>query len=818
MEIKRRDFLKLFGVASGAVVLAGCGLDDTFALPQEILDKAGKGPGIETWKNTVCSLCPGGCGIRVRLVDGIPVYVKGNPIHPLNQGGMCPLGLNALHALYNPDRVSGPLRRVGEPGEGKWESIQWDNALKTLSDTLVKLRNEGKSHQVVFLGSDERGLMHEHVARFMQAFGSPNYYQFSSLQNDEVPYSLVQGRGRIPSYDFLNARLILSFGSNFLEEGYSPVYYTKLYSDHQERGTRYIQIEPRLSLTASNADRWVPIRPGTYGALALGIAYVLIREELCDAKFVSAQTHGFEDWRDSRGSHVGFKNFVLGNYYPEKVSDITGVPSQTILELAREVGQTKPALVLGDQGAIDNTNGTFSLMAIHSLNALLGNFEREGGVFFVQEPSFAKLPPLQVDAASKRGSQQAPLAQARDGTFPLTNFSIESFTKNILADDPYPVSVLFLYRGNPVFQSIDSQAFANALKKIPLVVSFDSVINETSEYAHLVLPEHTFLEGWNEISNVPSVGFTHIGIQQPVVAPLYDTRHTGDVIIQLAKRAGGSVASAFPFENYGEILKERIKGVFDSGEGAVISEGMKGLWLQYLQQRGWHAGRYESYDDFWNQLLERGGWWNPVRKQKSWQEVFETPSGKFEFFSQKLQTAIDKLIKIHDQGEDVAHRLDLVLNGLNITARGDAVCLPHHEPVPYDADMPLHLITFQTLSNRDGQGSDLPMMQEMFGYQWREWWNSWVEIHPDTAAAYGITDNAVVRLESSVGSLKVHAKLNHGIMPNVVAVPFGMGHTSYGRYAKGFGVNPNSIMRKSYDLISGKPATEATKVRVTLVT
>ena len=132
--------------------------------------------------------------------------------------------------------------------------------------------------------------MHEHIARFMRAFGSPNYYQFSPSQNDDIPYQLVQGRAEVPHYDFANAKLILSFGSNFLEDGYSPIYYTKLYSHHRENQHRLIQVESRLSLTASNADQWVPIRPGTYGAFALGLAVVLIREELYDSAFVGTHT------------------------------------------------------------------------------------------------------------------------------------------------------------------------------------------------------------------------------------------------------------------------------------------------------------------------------------------------------------------------------------------------------------------------------------------------------------------------------------------------------------------------------------------------
>ena len=184
MEIRRRDFLKLLGGAAGTMAISGYGLDQIISVPEELIEKAQNGPGVETWKNTICGQCPGGCGIQVRLIDNIPVYIKGNPIYPVNQGGMCPLGHSGLEVLFNPDRIKAPKKLIGIPGSGKWESTSWDDALKKITENLIKLRNENKSHQVAFLGYNEDGLMKEHISRFMRAYGSPNYYQFSSLKSE----------------------------------------------------------------------------------------------------------------------------------------------------------------------------------------------------------------------------------------------------------------------------------------------------------------------------------------------------------------------------------------------------------------------------------------------------------------------------------------------------------------------------------------------------------------------------------------------------------------------------------------------------------
>ncbi|MBI3004412.1 MAG: molybdopterin-dependent oxidoreductase [Ignavibacteriales bacterium] len=818
MEIKRRDFLKLFGSLSGAVVLGEYALDEVMELPEGIIELAKNGPGVETWQNTICGLCPAGCGMRIRLIDGIPVYVKGNPIYPINKGGLCPLGLNALHSLYHPDRLKRPMRKNQSAGTSGWEDVSWDEALKTVSDKLVELRNTGKPHHVAFLGHEENGLMKRLIERFMQAYGSPNYYQCSSAQNNVVPYALLHGHTTMPTYDILNARLIVSFGSNFLEEGYSPIYYTKLYSHHEEQRTRYVQIESRLSLTAANADQWVPILPGTYGALALGLAYVLIREELYDKEFVQQRMVGFEDRVDRSGTrHVGFKNMVLGNYYPEKVEELTGVPSSVILQLGREIGNTRPSLVIGDHGAIDNTNGTYSAMAVHSLNALLGNFEKEGGIFFVDEPPFGGFKSVPLDATARKGRSQDPIGLSKGNAFPLTRFSIESFTKNVLSGTPYPIDVLFVLGGNPLFSALNQKEFSQALQKIPLVVSFDNMLNETSEHAHVILPHDHFMESWGEVSNVTSVGFTHVGMQHPVISRVYDTRHTGDVLIDLAKRIGGQVSRAFPLKNYEEELKRALNGVYNSGTGAIVTEGVGTHWIQFLRQRGWQIGQYASFDEFWDRLIKQGGWWNPIRKTKRWGQVFRTRSQKFELSSQALREGLDKLV-VKTGKTNSAQDREFVLSQLNISARGDTVFLPHHEPVPYEVDMPLHLITFRVLSVRDGQGAALPMMQEMFGHSVRRYWQSWAEINPKTAELQHVRDGDWILVQSDAGNLKVKAKVSEGIMPNVIAIPFGLGHTSLGRYAKGHGVNPNSIMKNLYDMLSGKPATQATKVRISVAT
>jgi len=807
MQIERREFLKLIGGLSGGVALWSTGLDELFEVPDALVDRLRKGPGIETWKTTVCGQCPGGCGVRVRLIDGVPVYIKGNRQHPISKGGMCPLGHGAVELLFNPDRIKGPMTRIGPVGFGRWEPLNWDAAIERVAGRLTTLRQAGTPHQVAFLGSTERGLMRGHIARFMRAYGSPNYYQIPGAAREATAMRLATGRGVLPSPDLANAKLVVSFGSNYLEEGHSPVYYTKLRGmlRSRENGdrTRFIQIGPRMGLAAGNADRWIPIRPGTYGALALGIAHILIREAAYDVDFVREHTFGFESWADKSGDrHIGFKDLVLAEYYPERVADITGVTSATIVELASELEDTRPSIVIGGEGVIDNTNGTYAQLAVNSLNALLGNFGAAGGLIFPSPPPFADPPEVDQDPAAQQGFAAGPVVPGNDSVSPGTEFSVERLFQNLATGDPYPIDVLFLYGGNPIFQLPGHQTLRMALERIPLVVSFDSFMTETSEYAHLILPEHTFLERWDEVSEVPTVAFSHVSIRQPVIAPLHDTRHVGDVLIEVGKAVTSHVRDALGGDTFEELLKSRLRGVFESGQGLIASDVQADAWFAALQQGRDTNVSYSSFNSFWRDVIEKGGWWDPNRVPFSPTSFFRTPSGRYEFFLQGLR-----------YGSDSSR-----VAGMASGRVGDEPFLPHHEPVPSSDEGPLYLISFQTLANRDGFGANQPMMQEMFGQQVHYFWQTWVELHPTTAELFGISDDDWVWIQSVVGSIRVRTKVHPGIIPGVLAVPFGQGHTSYGRYARGHGANPHEIMKALYDPVSEQPAFQATRVLVTRTT
>ncbi|NIN99557.1 MAG: molybdopterin-dependent oxidoreductase, partial [Anaerolineae bacterium] len=242
------------------------------------------------------------------------------------------------------------------------------------------------------------------IARFCQAYGTPNHITHNSIcaAATEMAHWLTQGQRTFFGYDLESTNYLLSFGVSMLEAWRPTVRNVKAYG-HMRRGElrsrlRMVQVDTRFSITAAKADEWVPIRPGTDGALALGIAYVIINEELYDKNFVARHTFGFEDWTDEEGvQHVGFKTLVLRDYVPSQVEAITGVPVETITRIAREFATTRPAVAIGDRGISMWSNGIFNQMAVHALNALVGSIDSPGGVMIQRETPFLPWPALARD-------------------------------------------------------------------------------------------------------------------------------------------------------------------------------------------------------------------------------------------------------------------------------------------------------------------------------------------------------------------------------------------------------------------------------------
>lgn len=820
IAFNRRNFIKL--VVGGAV---GVNLSP---LPWKLTDDIAiwtqnwpwvpvPSDGAFTHENSVCTLCPGGCGIQVRKVGDRAVKIEGRTDYPVNPGGICPLGAGGLQLLYNENmRFTGPMKRVGPRGAGTFVPISWNEALKEIADRIVGLRRKGTPESLVAVdGNRAESSMALLVERFLQATGSPNYTRIPSTEDTYAAFNwLMQGTEGPMAYDLENADFILSFGCSLIEGWGAPgrVFHAwgLWHSEPLKGKVKIVQIESRASNTASKADQWLAPPPGTEAALALGLAHVIIRERLYDAAFVDDYTFGFTDWTSAEGTnHMGFKTTVLRNYAPDKVSKMTGLEAGDIVSLARAFARARAPLALCGQGKGDLNGSLYEFMAVQSLNALVGNINQPGGVLVHDPLPLSAWPELETDWIARRGLTKPRLDQAQSTAFPFSRSLINNLAATINESDSSPVDTLLIFAANPAYTLPDGGAFKEAMRKIPFIVSFSPFKDESALMADLVLPDHTYLEKMEDIVWPSGLQYPLYGLTQPVVSPLYDTKQSGDVIITTAKTIGGTVAASFPWKNYGEALKARAVGLFESGEGRTSYDPSTPVW-RALKGRGGVNPDYASFDDMWRKIRSGGVWHRPSHNFRNWESVFKTPTGKFEFSSSRIELALRKAAK--------GSSMNAALRDMGIRARGDEVYMPHYEEASTEADKkkyPLLMLPYSLVNLSSTWTPNPPYLKKtLFDHQLLKD-ESFADINPDTALEYNLRQGDRILIESSKGKLSARVNLFEGAMPGVVYLPLGLGHSAYDAFARGKGVNPNEIVDAAKDPLSGQPVWWRTHVRIT---
>ncbi len=805
MMVARRDFLKLLGVTAGAAGLAGC--NRQWSVPARLVELALQGPGLESQRQTICGLCESGCGLTVRLVDGLPVGLKGNPRHPLNRGGICPVGQAGLEVLYSPDRLRGPLRRSAD---GTHQAIGWEDALAELSKRLDGLRS-GAAGRIAILSGEPEGPLNDLARHFARAMGSSSFARMGG--DTSIPYFLSQGLETPPAFDLPRADLVLSFGLDVYEDGTSPLYAVSSLigaRETEERAT-LLHVGTRLSPSAAKADIFLAIEPGTHAAAALGIAHVLVREGRIDRRFIDEHTFGFEDWTDDHGRRrLGFRRLLLERYYPERVARLCRCEPTRIIALARRLGQAEAPVVLAGGEALAGSNAVWTGMAVHSLNALLGAFERRGGVFLRMPIPLTSLPEIPDPAP---GSVFDPPS----GSAAFSADPVAAIADRVL-DGPEDVDVLLVLNANPVHASPDGERLRAAMDRIDLVVACSQLLDETAAAADLILPAPVFLETWQDATAPSIIPVSVLGLAAPAVEPLHDSRSPGDVLLEVARRIGGGVGEALPWPDYPSYLESRLAGLVASGQGAILSDSFEESWVEFLERRGWRFLSESRPGAFRDDVARAGGWWSPVHAEGDWPSHFPTSSGRFEFFSLTLER---RLLEIGDADSEGAESGEEALRrgaaALDLEATGDEACLPHFEPLRLAGEGELLLVPYRPITARGGLGVVSPMLLEMYGYFVLSGWQTWAELSPETARELDLRDGDRVSLESDRGAIEAVVKVRPGSLPGVVHVPLGLGRRETMGAGAGVGSNPLASLAPVRDPIAGTLSLTSTRVRPRLL-
>jgi anaerobic selenocysteine-containing dehydrogenase len=774
-------------------------------VPDDRVELALRGPGLVTQINSICGLCEGGCGVTVRQVDGLPVGLRGNPRHPLNRGGLCAVGQAGLEVLYSPDRLQGPLRRSSN---GELVKTTWDAALDEIGRRLTDLRVADRADRFALLTGEHGGLSQQLATRFARALGSPHVAHVGN--RNVLPFALTQGVDDLPGFDLAEADLVFSFGLDIFEDGAAPVHAmaAMIGSRPAEERCALVQVGTRFSPSAGKAEEHVPVLPGTHAALALGIAHVLIREGRYDRRFVREHTFGFDDWQDENGrTRLGFRRLLLERYYPDRAGRLCGCEPARIIRLARRFAAADAPLAIAGGEAVAGSNGTWTAVAVHALNALLGRFDRPGGV---RLPAPIPLAPLD-DLALPSGSLfDPPTGGAALGRDPLA-----ALADGVL-DGTHPLEMLVLWGTDPIHTSPVGDRLRAALEQIPTVIALTPVRSESAVVADFVLPTPTYLEAWHETTTPATVPASVLGVGQPVVEPLFDTRHPGDLLLDLSRRIGHPVAAALPWATYSDYLRHRLEGLVASGQGTVFTGSFEESWVQFLEERGWRFLEHDDVGAFWTDLVRESGWWNPIHSQGDWTRLFPAESGRFEFFSRALERHVVGL-GASGSPDDPAAALAAGTRALGLVAEGDEACLPHFEPPEASGEGDLVLVPFRPMTGRGDLGTSSPMVLEMYGHTNLSGWETWAELGPQTAHELDLNDGDRVAVESDRAVAEAVVRINPGTGPGVVHVPLGLGHSGPRGLAGGRGSNPTTLLLPVPDTLSGRLSTTSTRVRLRLL-
>jgi thiosulfate reductase / polysulfide reductase chain A len=535
-----------------------------------------------------CYTCPWQCPTEVLVRDGKIVYQKGNPEAPNNIGSRCAKGMASWHISRDPDRLKHPLLRSNAKGKDPdFKRISWDDAFTFVADKLKFIAEKWGPEAVAFTcHHDPNTVFYRHLLGDL--YGTPNNYTHTSgCEQDRRSACLTLFGHVFPMHDFANSRYVMLWGMNMLGAN-QGLWESRALMDAKARGCRLVVVDPAFTETAQKADEWVPIRPGTDGAMALAMCRVIIDERLHDESFVNSYCEGFPGFSE----HLRVKG-----YDPAWAAEITGISAERIVRLAREFATTKPAMSAIFKGSGYYTNGADAGRACYMLDALTGQVDKPGNLHLKDWAAIGS--PVNIPEEAKRKPSKPPLHIAMG--YPLApDLPNSRLPDAVLKGDPYPVKGLFVQSTNPVMSDPNRDRVIEMMRHLELGVALEVYLSETALECDIVLPETSFHEH-AEIRQGMWIG-PEIILCQPAVAPVGESKPAYDIAKGIAQKMGWG--EHFSYERWEDWAERMLAG--------------SPIGLEELKRKGFWAGEVK-YD-----RVPKG---------------LATPSGKIEIYSKAYADA-----------------------------------------------------------------------------------------------------------------------------------------------------------------------------------
>jgi len=601
VSVGRRRFIQIAGVGAAAATQIGCGRKPGAA-----------GQKLEV--PTTCELCPNKCSVIAVVEDGMIRKLNPNPENPKSRGMLCARGNAGLLQVYDPNRLKQPLIRAGARGGGKWRAVSWDEAFDYTGQKLSAIKEKYGPQGVLW--SSTEAFAEIFFKNLGLAFGSPNIVRHPTLCLASVNLAYSMTYGTVPSFDLLNANYVIMAGANRFESFITPDT-MDLIDSTMNRKTRLICLDPRFTITASKADEWYPVKPGTDLAFILAMLHVIVAEGRHDKEFVATYCQGF----DRLAEHVK-------PYTPEWAEKETEIPAKDIARIAREFADAAPRAIFYAGRRSSWYQNDFQMRRGQAiLNAIVGNWDREGGMAPNTKIALGEYLFLPWD------DPQAPRIDEMDGVFPLAAKGDGAYLKlreNVLAGHPYPVKGWMVFKQDPVNALPEQAKTLRMIEQMDFVAAIDIQMSDTAWYADVVFPESTYLERTDPVEVLSGI-WPVVVLRQRVINAVHDTRSCLEIVQGLAKRLGLSQYFDYTIEQWND---------------AAVKELPLDAPFEYLKKHGVFTPPGGP---------KYGATLNPEHR-------FVTKSGKIELYSERLQEAgHDPLPTYQPPLEPPAGRFRLVL-------------------------------------------------------------------------------------------------------------------------------------------------------------
>ncbi|MFQ6083850.1 MAG: molybdopterin-dependent oxidoreductase, partial [Candidatus Aminicenantia bacterium] len=802
MRLDRRDFIKLGALSCGVLTLGLKSQSENLEGKIKVADFSPE-TGVERQAiPSACWQCVARDGIIGYVEDCKLVKIEGNPALPRTNGKLCARGQAGINQVYNPDRILYPMKRVGKRGEGKWKRITWEEAINEVTAKLKELKDNGHPEEFMF----HYGRMKASSSKIIKSYFLPAYETKTIGNHTSVceggkwtSQELTWGK-HYDVNDVANTNMILNFGCNFFETHTSHIPLAqRAIKAVVERGVKLITFDVRLSNTAAKSSEWIPIKPGTDGAIALAMAHVVMKEGFYDKDFIETWTNVTMDQLKKH----------LRQYTPEWAEKISGVPADKIKSLAIEYAKAKPGTIVSYRGAVAHYNGVENERAIKMLDAICGYIDVKGGT--------CKAVGAKWKNSFKKPDGHPKKLKIIDGfpgqaAYPTHHINHQVF--KMIKDGSYGrPKVYMIYCYNPVYINGECQENIDIMKDeklIPYIVACDVAYSESTSLADLILPDATYLERWDWEDMVSYDQIPEYYIRQPVVPPLGGSRDFKDVVCEIANRLG--IPLGF------NSAEEFVKDACEHTPGVKKAGG-----FEYMKKHGaWYdknaKPKYKSYakelkpEDLEGTIVDEAT--GVIWKGKNGENYTTTKNAYKKYVGQMINGKAFKGFppdKINKSGKFEIYSRFLKEKGFNP--------LPSYLPIPeHEKRKPDELIltTYKVNVQTHSRTQNCKWLTEIYHDN-----PAW--INPKTAAERGIKDGDKIRIKSKIGEIVTKAKVTEGIVPGVIAISFHLGHWEYGEYASGkktlvhicepdcqfkwweeTGVNPNWIIPNSPEPIGGQ--------------